>query len=153
MASSSHGIRIGIQVVLAIVIIGLGYWLYVSITEPWEVVERQEEMTQRTRARMDDVRAALVRYEERNDRYPYTLDSLQTWVQSDSVLGAHADSLFGPGFEADSLIYSPRTGKEFEYAVNDTARVMMYQLKDPDSDDVIGSLEPDPTQLNAASWE
>lgn len=153
MASSSQGIRIGIQIVLAIVIVALGYWLYISITEPWKVVERSEEMTQRTRARMDNVRAALVRYEERNDRFPYTLDSLQTWVQTDSVVSVQIDSLFGANFSVDSLIYSPRTGKQFEYAVNDTARVMMYRLKDPDSDDVIGTLEPDPTQLNAASWE
>lgn len=153
MASSSQGIRIGIQIVLAIVIIGLGYWLYLSITEPWAVVERQQELTEQTRARMDNVRAALIRYEEREDRFPSSLDSLHMWVQTDSVIQAHADSLFGSGFDADSLIYSPRTGKKFEYAVNDTARVMMYQLKDPDSRDVIGTLEPDPTELNAASWE
>ncbi len=153
MASSSQGIRIGIQIVLAIVIVGLGYWLYVSITEPWKVVERQQELTERTRARMDNVRAALIRYEERQDRFPSTLDSLHMWVQTDSVIRAHADSLFGSGFESDSLIFSPRTGKKFEYAVNDTARVNIYRLKDPDSNDVIGTLEPDPTELNAASWE
>lgn len=153
MASSSQGIRVAIQIVLAIVIVGLGYWLYLSITEPWGVVERQEEMTQRTRARMDDVRAALIRYEEREGRFPSTLDSLQIWVQTDSVIQAHSDSLFGENFTSDSLIYSPRTGSQFEYAVNDTARVNIYQLRDPDSDDVIGTLQPDPTQLNAASWE
>lgn len=153
MASSSQGIRVGIQIVLAIVIVGLAYWLYLSITEPWKVVERQEELTERTRERMDEIRTALIRYEEREDRFPYTLDSLQTWVRTDSVIGAHSDSLFGANFNPDSLIYSPRTGKQFEYAVNDTARVMMYELKDPDSRDVIGTLAPDPTELNAASWE
>lgn len=153
MASSSQGIRVGIQIVLAIVIIGLAYWLYVSITEPWGVIERQQELTERTRERMDEVRTALIRFEEREDRFPYALDTLQTWVRTDSIMRAEADSLFGTGFNVDSLIYSPRTGKQFEYAVNDTARVMMYQLKDPDSDDVIGTLAPDPTELNAASWE
>lgn len=153
MASNSQGIRVGIQIVLAIVIIGLAYWLYVSITEPWKVVERQQELTERTRDRMDEVRAALIRFEEREDRFPYSLDSLQIWIQTDSLMRLQADSLFGSSFNADSLIYSPRTGKQFEYAVNDTARVMMYRLKDPDSDDVIGTLEPDPTELNAASWE
>lgn len=153
MASSSQGIRVGIQIVLAIVIIGLAYWLYLSITEPWKVVERRQELTEQTRTRMDEVRMALIRFEEREDRFPYTLDSLQTWLQTDSLMRLQADSLFGSNFNADSLIYSPRTGKQFEYAVNDTARVMMYRLKDPDSDDVIGTLEPDPTALNAASWE
>ena len=153
MASNSQSIRVGIQVVLAIVIIGLAYWLYVSITEPWKVVERQAELTELTRERMDKVRAALIRYEERQSRFPATLDSLQMWVRTDSVIQLHSDSLFGRNFNPDSLIYSPRTGKKFEYAVNDTARVMMYELRDPDSDDVIGTLEPDPTELNAASWE
>ena len=153
MASSSQSIRVGIQVVLAIVIIGLAYWLYVSITEPWKAVERQEELTEATRERMDEVRAALIRYEERENRFPATLDSLQMWVRTDSIIQLHSDSLFGSNFNPDSLIYSPRTGKKFEYAINDTARVMMYELRDPDSDDVIGTLEPDPTELNAASWE
>ena len=153
MASNSQGIRIGVQIVLAIVILGLGYWLYLSITEPWEVVERQQEMTERTRQRMDDVRAALIRFEERQGRFPATLDSLQMWVRTDSLIQVRSDSIFGEQFNPDSLIYSPRTGAQFDYAVNDTARVMMYRLQDPDTDDVIGTLEPDPTQLNAASWE
>lgn len=145
--------RIAIQVVLAIVIVGLAYWLYVSITEPWKVVERQEALTERTRERMDEIRTALIRYETEAGRFPGTLDSLQMWVQTDSALQVERDSVFGEEFNPDSLIYSPRTGRQFEYAVNDTARVNIYRLKDPDSDDVIGTLEPDPTQLNAASWE
>lgn len=153
MASSSQTTRTVIQVVLAIIIVGLAYWLYVSIYEPWEVVERREAQTRATRARMDDIRSALIRYQERHQRFPLSLDSLQMWVATDSVIQSHADSLFGQGFNPDSLIYSPRTGKEFEYAVNDTARVRIYRLKDPDSDDVIGTLEPDPTRLNTASWE
>ncbi|MEX1055360.1 MAG: hypothetical protein WED81_04990, partial [Rhodothermales bacterium] len=87
-------------------ILGLAYWLYVSVTEPWEVVERQEELTRLTRDRMNDVRTALVRFDERNDRFPKTLDSLQTWVATDSVVSMQADSLFGPDFNPDSLIYS-----------------------------------------------
>jgi len=153
MASSSQGIRVGIQVVLAIVIIGLGYWLYLSITEPWDVIEQQEQLTERTRARMSDIRTALIHYDEREGRFPHTLDSLQMWVRTDSIMQADADTLFGPAFSPDSLIYSPRTGERFAYAVNDTARVMMYELSDPNSNDRIGTLEPDPTELNAASWE
>ena len=145
--------RIAIQIVLAIVIVGLAYWLYLSITEPWKIVERQEELTQRTRARMDNIRTALIRFEDDQGRFPASLDSLQMWVQTDSTMQAQADSLFGPDLNVDSLIYSPRTGNRFEYAINDTARVPIYRLDDPDSDDFIGTLEPDPTRLNAASWE
>lgn len=153
MASSNQAVRIGIQVVLAIIIIGLTYWLYLSITDPWKVVERQKQVTEQTRDRMENVRDALVRYERQNDRFPLTLDSLVTFVNEDSVMQAQQDSIFGESFNPDSLIYSPRTGKRFEYAVNDTARVKTYLLEDPDSDDRIGTLEPDPTRLNAASWQ
>lgn len=153
MASSSQATRTGIQILLTLVIIGLAYWLYVSITEPWKVVERQQELTRATRARMDDIRTALINYERQYDRFPLTLDSLVTFIRTDSLMTAKADSIFGPGFMIDSLLYSPRTQKPFEYAVNDTARVKIYLLRDPDTNDQIGTLEPDPSRLNAATWE
>jgi type II secretory pathway pseudopilin PulG len=153
MASRSQNIRVGIQVFLALVIVGLVYWLYVSITEPWQVIEQRQEVTRQTRERMNHVRQALIRYDQRHDRFPHTLDTLQAWVRTDSMMLAVSDSLFGPRFRPDSLIYSPRTGRRFEYAVNDTARVRVYRLDDPDSNDFIGTLEADPTRLNAASWE
>lgn len=153
MASSSQGLRMGIQIILAIVIVGLAYWLYLSITEPYKVVERQKEMTEMTRDRMSKVRTALTRHDARLGRFPSSLDSLMVFVNRDSLIRANADSIFGPGIVLDSLTYSPRTGKRFEYTLNDTSRVRIYLLKDPDSDDYIGSLEPDVTRLNAASWE
>jgi hypothetical protein len=153
MASNSHGVQVTIQVVLGLVIIALVYWLYVSITEPYEAVRRQEEVTEQTRARMLNVRSAMIRYEEVNERYVTTLDSLVDFVQTDSLYSVEGDSIFGAGFVPDSLPFSPRTGKRFLLSVNDTARVMTYLLKDPDSDDQIGTLEPDVTKLNAASWE
>lgn len=150
---ASNGLRKGIQAVLAIVIVGLGYYLYLSITEPYEAVLRQEALTEQTRDRMDDIRYAMIRHEELTDRYAATLDSLMLFVKQDSLITLKTDSLFGPGFVLDSLIYSPRTGKRFELAVNDTGRVAIYLLTDPDSDDKIGSLTPDITMINAASWE
>jgi hypothetical protein len=56
-------------------------------------------------------------------------------------------------FPYDSLVFSPRTGKRFSYAINDTARVNTYLLQDPDSNDKIGTLLADVTLVNAASWE
>lgn len=153
MASSSQGLRIAIQVLLGIAIVALAYWLYVSITAPWDAVEHERELTRQTRERMDKVRTALIRFERIEDRYPGGLDSLVTWVKTDSFMVANTDSLFGASFNPDSLIYSPRTGSQFVYAVNDTGRVAIYLLKDPDSEDQIGSEVPDVTQLNAASWE
>ena len=75
------------------------------------------------------------------------------WLKTDSLTVANLDSLFGASFNPDSLYYSPRTGNAFLYALNDTGRVAIYLLKDPDSDDQIGAETPDVTQLNAASWE
>jgi hypothetical protein len=90
---------------------------------------------------------------EQNGRYLTTLDSLVEFIRQDSVLRVASDSVFGEGFTLDSLIYSPRTGEPFRLTVNDTSRVKTYLLEDPGSDDNIGSIDPDITRVNAASWE
>ena len=149
-----QGVKIVIQIVLGLVIIALGYWLYVSITEPWDAVERERAITAMTRDQMGKVRIALIRHERVEDHFPGTLDSLLIWMRQDSLIQANPDSVFeAAGINIDSLFYSPRTGAKFIYALNDTGRVKIYLLKDPDSDDQIGSETPDVTQLNAASWE
>ena len=149
-----QAVKIVIQIVLGLVIIALGYWLYVSITGPWDAIERERAVTAMTRDQMDKVRLALIRHERVEDRFPGTLDSLMLWVQQDSLIQANPDSVFErAGINLDSLLYSPRSGARFIYALNDTGRVKIYLLKDPDSDDQIGSETPDVTQLNAASWE
>ena len=151
MASGS--LRVGLQVILWAVIAALSYFLYLSITEPYELIERQEELTQMTRARMDKVRQVAIHYETQYERFPSSIDSLLLYVKTDSVFQMKRDSIVGSDLALDSLIYSPRTGKRFEYATNDTSRVQTYLLKDPDSNDQIGTLLADVTLLNAASWE
>lgn len=149
-----QAVKIVIQIVLGLVIIALGYWLYLSITAPWDAVERERAVTAMTREQMDKVRIALIRHERVEDRFPGTLDSLMLWVRQDSIILSNPDSVFERmGINLDSLIYSPRSGNKFLYNLNDTGRVKIYLLKDPDSDDQIGSETPDVTQLNAASWE
>lgn len=149
--ASRRNVRIGIQIVLGIIIVILAYVLYESITGPYEEIRRQEELTERTRSRMDNIRQALVRYEEEYDRFPGTLDSLVMYLEENQNL---VDSLYdGENVDLDSLLYSPRTGNEFQYTVNDTGRVDIYLLEDPDSNDRIGSDQPDVTEVNAASWE
>jgi hypothetical protein len=153
MASSSGTIQTVIQVVLALVIAGLAYVLYQSITEPYERIERQEAITEATRARMANIRTALVDYERDSAAYPDSLGLLLQHIRNDSILSARQDSVFGTQLNLDSLFYSPRTGTAFSYAVSDTGRVETYLLEDPDTDDKIGTLTGDPTQANAASWE
>lgn len=153
MASSARKIQSGIQVVLAIVIVGLCYVLYVSIVEPYAKVIRAKEITEMTRERMSNVRTAMIMYQRQNGHYLTSLDSLMQWLSTDSLIIANADSVFGKSVTLDSLAYSPRTGTMFNLQVNDTSAVHIYLLRDPDTDDYIGSLTPDLTLLHAASWE
>ena len=151
--ASSQSIRTGIQVVLAIVIIVLSYVLYESITEPYERIERQQRLTELTRQRMSHIRTGLIQFSQSRDSFPDSLNTLVSFLRQDSSIMANQDSIFGASINLDSLLYSPRTGKQFQYTVNDTGRVETYLLQDPDSDDQIGTLSGDVTQTNAASWE
>ncbi len=153
MAFSSRGLQLTTQAILGIVIVVLAFVLYDSITTPYEEVIQREEVTEQTRARMNDVRQSLILYERAHGRYVTSLDSLVMWIRTDSSMAARIDSLFGVGFDITSLPFSPRTGNMFELAVNDTSLTNTYLLTDPDSGDFIGTLEDDITRLNAASWE
>jgi hypothetical protein len=151
-----------ITVVLGIAIIGLGWWLYRSIVDPYKVVEERERTTEQVHRNMEQIRDGLVQFNRKNDQYPPTnggLDSLAAYIQNDSLMQAQRDSLFdrdypsGYAFNLDSLMYSPRPPhNRFEYTLNDTVNPQIYLLKDPDSDDQIGSLEKT-TLLNAPSWK
>lgn len=162
MASDGNsGARIAIQIVLAVVILVLGYFLYVNITEPYDDFKEQERQTTMTRERMDDVRTALIAYRDDLDGYPATLDSLVLFAKGDSALMAQAalvmeenEKRMSP-FVIDSLPFSPRTGNRFNYqVVSDTTETVIYWLQDPDvPGDSIGSRRVDPAQRNAASWE
>lgn len=153
MATSSGAIQTGIQVLLGIVIIGLAYFLYQSITGPYDRIERQQQLTEETRQRMTNIRTALVDYERDSASYPDSLNLLLQHIRNDTILSTRQDSVFGSALNLDSLLYSPRSGNRFQYTVSDTGRVETYLLEDPDSDDRIGTLTGDPTQQNAASWE
>ena len=153
MATSSGAIQTGIQVVLVIVILGLAYFLYRSIDEPYDRIERQQRIIKETRARMTNIRTALVDYEQDSASYPDSLNLLLQHIRQDTLLSTRQDSVFGSPINLDSLLYSPRSGNRFLYTVSDTGRVATYLLEDPDTDDQIGTLTGDPTQANAASWE
>lgn len=148
-----------ISIVLAVIIIGLGYYLYRSIHDPYQEVLEQEAMTERVRYRMGLVRDALIQYDNTVGEFPPTeggLDTLVTWLKTDSVMVARGDSLFSfmppSTYSPDSLVYSPRPPhKKFEYTLNDTLRPPIYLLEDPDSDDRIGHLT-NTTELNAPNW-
>jgi len=143
---------------LLVVILGLGYWLYLSIVEPYEKQRQKQEITEMTHQRMSDIRDLLITVESKTDKFPGSLDSLIAYVKQDSALLAIADTSYNGSFKnkpfyLDSLIYTIRPPKQrFEYTLNDTIRPNIYLLQDPATKDRIGSLERT-TQLNAASWE
>ncbi len=146
-----------LSVVLGIIIIILAVVLVRSIILPYQQVEERQEMTQHVRARMLNIRDALIQYEQQFDTFPPSesgLDSLVAYIRSDSMQ-AVADSLFYTdewGLVQDSLIYSPRPPHQrFEYAMTDTLIRAIYVLKDPGSDDQIGSLT-NPTLINTPNW-
>ena len=151
---ASNGLRVALQLGLWIVIIGLGYFLYYSITEPYEAVKRAEALTEETRQRMDIIRQVAIHYETQYDRYPSSIDSLEIYARQDSAFLLVRDSILNELPSVDSLIFSPRNGQPFYYAINDTSRVKTYLLKDPLTTDSIGTVIPnDVTLVNAASWE
>jgi len=150
-----------LSIALGIIIVVLGYYLYHSIVDPYQEVVEREQMTKKVRYRMGSVRDALVQYERKIGNFPPTeggLDTLVKFLKTDSMMVAKGDSLFAPknsnaSYNPDSLIYSPRPPHpKFEYTLNDTLRPQIYLLKDPATEDKIGSLE-NTTNLNAASWE
>ena len=146
-----------LTVVLGIIIIGLSFWLYDSLITPYQKVKDREAMTEKVREHLLDAKDALIQYENNNDTFPPSeggLDSLVSFLKADSMMIVMGDSLFGRTMDVynpDSLIYSPRTGNRFEYALNDTLRPQIYLLEDPDTDDAIGSLERT-TMRNAPNW-
>ncbi|MFV1980368.1 MAG: hypothetical protein ACC655_04375 [Rhodothermia bacterium] len=153
MSQKRKSSLIAIQIGLGIVILVLAWFLYDSITSPWEAVLQEQRLTDLTRARMNQVRIALRHFDDVNDRFPGSIDSLVVFVTEDSIASANPDSFFNGPFDPREFMNSARSGARFTYALNDTGRVKVYYLKDPDSDDYIGSIEPDISALHAASWE
>ncbi|RNC84378.1 MAG: hypothetical protein ED557_05150 [Balneola sp.] len=147
-----------LSVVLGVVILALSWWLYDSIVTPYKIVEERQAETERVRARMLSLKDALVQYEAKFGHFPPTdggLDSIVTYLQTDSLMVAMGDTLFQQipplTYSPESIILAPRSGERFSYTLNDTLRPPLYLLEDPDSDDLIGSLSRT-TMRNAPNW-
>jgi hypothetical protein len=148
-----------LTILLGVIIIGMGYYLYTSIVGPYQAVLEEEEMVERERHRMEVARDGIVQYNRRRGNYPPTeggLDSLVAFLKQDSLMVANGGSLFEfrppSTYDPDSVVYSPRPPhSKFEYTLNDTLRPQLYLLENPNSEDQIGSLERT-TMLNAPNW-
>lgn len=148
-----------LSVVLGIVIIALSWLLYDSIVTPYKVVKEREAETDRVRTRMLTLKDALVQYESVYGHFPPTeggLDSIVTFLQTDSLMVAMGDTLFRQAppltYSPESMIVTPReSGARFTYTHIDTTRPPLYLLEDPDTDDAVGSLSRT-TMRNAPNW-
>ncbi len=149
-----------ISVILGIIIIGLAWFLVHSIVSPYKAVKKRKKLTSATRQNMKNLRVGIIQYKVKLGHYPPTkggLDSIESFLTSDT-LSLNLDSLMENDSSAhyiwnvDSLIYSPRPPhKKFKYTLNDSLDQPLYMLKDPDSDDHIGSLTKI-TLSNSTSW-
>ncbi len=150
--------RLAIQVVLAIAIVVLAYFLFKSIRDPFLADQARIEQETTGRERMDDVRNALISYRDARGSYPSTLDSLTLFVKNDTAFALpepNPDEIRLTEFSADGLATSARGGERFNYQVveNDTTDYEIYWLQDPGAPgDSIGSRMLNPALRNAASW-
>lgn len=150
----SRTVNLLLQLVLAVVIVYLGYMLYDSITGPARELARQEQLEETTRDRMDFLRQSLIQYERANRRFMTSLDSVVAYAEADSALMALAVRKFGQGANLDSVRFSPISGEEFQLAVNDTSSVKVYRLDDAATGYYIGTMDADNLAgRNVASWE
>jgi hypothetical protein len=148
-----------LSAVFGITIILLSWLLYDSIVTPYKVVEEQKAETERVRTRMLTLKDAIVNYEARYGHFPPTdggLDSLVTYLSSDSLMISMGDSLFRQmlplQYSPESMVVSPRdTSLRFLYTRNDTIRPPLYLLEDPMTNDAVGSLSRT-TMRNAPNW-
>lgn len=148
-----------LSVVLGIIILALSWLLYDSIVTPYQQVKQREAETERVRTRMLTLKDALVQYESTYGHFPPSdggLDSIVTFLQTDSLMVAMGDTLFRQvpplTYSPETMIITPReSGARFEYTLNDTLRPPLYLLEDPDTDDAIGSLSRT-TMRNAPNW-
>jgi type II secretory pathway pseudopilin PulG len=148
-----------ITIILGVVIIFLGYYLYRSIVDPYQEVLQQQEMTERVQHRMGLVRDALIQYRNERGEFPPSdggLDSLINFLKTNERMVQQGETLFEeqpPSLTIRTLSNTHRDHRiiEFEYTLNDTLRPQIYLLEDPDSDMRIGDLERT-TLLNAPNW-
>lgn len=132
------------QIVLAIVIVVIAYFVYESIMKPIRFVEEKNKRYDVTIQRLIDVRTAQVAYRSRYNKYTGSFDTLITFLKEgqfkvvkqigseddslavvqgkvyrDTILVAVRDSLF-KNYAVDSLRFVPFSGgAQFEMAAGE----------------------------------
>ncbi|MEX0995088.1 MAG: hypothetical protein WD599_06125, partial [Balneolaceae bacterium] len=86
-----------LTIVLGIVILFLGYYLYRSLVDPYQEVLAEREMEERVKHRMSLVRDALIQYRNIEGDFPPTeggLDTLIAFLKTNERMVAREDTLF-----------------------------------------------------------
>lgn len=144
------------SVLLKIIIVILLAVLIYTLWEPFEVIRTEDRQRTESRLRMTNLRNAQMFYFRQYQTYQRDVDSLITWIQSDSLVVAKSDSLFRPlrlgEFVADSLRYSPRSHRRYVIEVDDSSATHRYYIECPDGFGYVSSID-DLSQLHRPSWE
>lgn len=144
------------SIVLKIIIVLLLGVLVYTIWEPYEIKRTEARQRSESRLRMANLRNAQMFYYSQFQTYQKDLDSLITWIESDSLAVAKQDSIFKPlitgDFEPESLKYSPRSHEPYTIEVDDSSATHRYYIECPDGFGYVGSID-DLSQLHRASWE
>ncbi|GIV32844.1 MAG: hypothetical protein KatS3mg031_0379 [Chitinophagales bacterium] len=135
-------VKIAANIILSIVIAGMGFWLYKIIREPIVFEKEKKVRYEKTIQRLKDIRTAQIAYKDLKGRFAKNFDELIFSLKNDSVpvvkaIGDVPDSLteaqalalgiiirdtiyepmlqrtFPQGVELDSLPYIPFTNIRF----------------------------------------
>ena len=142
-----------INIVLAACVIGLIYVCYGSIMGPINFDDAKKAREKQVIARLIDIRKAQLEYRNlHNGQYTASFDTLIDFVKTaklpfekeglmnfkrDTLWVAVTDTIYAPGFNADSLRYVPfGNGAQFEMAIrNDTTKsgapLHLFQAQTP----------------------
>lgn len=144
------------SILLKIIIVILLAVLIYTLWEPYEIRRTEDRHRAESRLRMTNIRNAQMFYFRQYQTYQREIDSLITWIESDSLVIAKSDSLFQPlrvgEFVADSLRYSPRSHRSYIIEVDDTSATHRYYIECPDGFGSVSSID-DLSQLHRPSWE
>ena len=115
-----------IQIVLLLVIIGLGYAVYRSINEPIEYEEQFQKRTKAVVNRLKLIRDAQVAYKSINGKYTGSFDTLIDFVKNGQLKMLHME-----GSLNDSLLAAGMTEKEAISLVSSSAILYTSLLRIP----------------------
>jgi len=94
--------KTALQIILALVVIGLGYALYKSIQTPIEFRQVKQERYEATIQKLKDIRKAELAYKDEHGSFTGSFDTLINFIKTDSLsvvkaIGRIPDSLLEAG--------------------------------------------------------